>query len=187
MLFKVPNQTKPSPKVYPSNPVCLRIRFFIFQVQDRRTTRRLLTPRLVRSLTHDPCSRITNRFSMLWATCRVICWYVICFILYCKMHQFWVQLIGCYWTGMTVPAWKGVLSYLNKHPAKVLVCSLSTCWVQQMLINDKLSLCTAAQWEWDVFFLGDCRWKEATWLFPGGVEAGRRSGRPGASHFLYSL
>ena len=65
MLFKVPNQTKPSPKVYPSNPVCLRIRFFIFQVQDRRTTRRLLTPRLVRSLTHDPCSRITNRFSML--------------------------------------------------------------------------------------------------------------------------
>ena len=51
MLFKVPNQTKPSPKVYPSNPVCLRIRFFIFQVQDRQTTRHLLTSwPLVRSL-----------------------------------------------------------------------------------------------------------------------------------------
>ena len=36
---------------------------------------------------------------------------------------------------MTVPAWKGVLCYLNKYPAKVLVCSLSTCCVLRQPIE----------------------------------------------------
>ena len=37
--------------------------------------RRLSTPSLVRSLSHDPCSRITNRLSILWTTSKVVFWY----------------------------------------------------------------------------------------------------------------
>ena len=99
----------------------------IFQVHDRRAIRRLLTPPPVRSLSHDPCSRITNPLSILWTTGKVICWYVSFSTVKCISFEY--SWLWCYWTEMTVPAWKGVLCYLNKYPAKVLVCSLSTCCV----------------------------------------------------------